>query len=382
MNELKAHRMREEEKVLTLKARQEHMGADLEALREKVKTLTDNISDTRTGVTDVKTFIDGMRKSRDDKMTDMSSIKAQLKDQNERLIKVTQEKAKMDAKNKARQAKVDEGNADELTEFDIKKKEKEEKVVELRAKLAALKEKETETREKYEAEKSGLDEHREQLKKIIEVCKSFYTEFDDKRREIKAEKSKRIRELTDPDHAWDAVPEEDKSPSPNPVTAAAQPVSSSSDAKDFVEYKALYDYSSDNPDDLAFKAGDILIVHPDQPHEPGWLGGELDGKVGWFPEAYAEPVGSSGTSEGAAVQAKPDAKPEVQGESGMYVAVFPYQSEEPGDLVFETGEQIEVTKKESEWWTGKIGDRVGVFPYNYVEPAGVAAPAADSSGVS
>ena len=109
MNELKSHRMREEEKVLTLKARQEHMNADLETLREKVKTLTDNISDTRTGVTDVKTFIDGMRKSRDDKMTDMSSLKAQLKDQNERLIKVTQEKAKMDAKNKARQAKVDEG---------------------------------------------------------------------------------------------------------------------------------------------------------------------------------------------------------------------------------------------------------------------------------
>merc|ERR1712111_140086 len=172
------------EKVLTLKARQEHMNADLETLREKVKTLTDNISDTRTGVTDVKTFIDGMRKSRDDKMTDMSSLKAQLKDQNERLIKVTQEKAKMDAKNKARQAKVDEGNTDELTEFDIKRK-KEEKVVELRAKLAALKEKEAETREKFEAEKSGLDEHRDQLKKIIEACKSFYTEFDDKRREIK-----------------------------------------------------------------------------------------------------------------------------------------------------------------------------------------------------
>jgi hypothetical protein len=29
-------------------------------------------------------------------------------------------------------------------------------------------------------------------------------------------------------------------------------------------------------------------VHPGQPHEPGWLGGELDGKVGWFPEAYVE----------------------------------------------------------------------------------------------
>ena len=29
-------------------------------------------------------------------------------------------------------------------------------------------------------------------------------------------------------------------------------------------------------------------VHPGQPHEPGWLGGELNGKVGWFPEAYVE----------------------------------------------------------------------------------------------
>ena len=55
---------------------------------------------------------------------------------------------------------VDEGNADELTEFDIKKKEKEEKVAELREKLAALKEKESETRNKYDSEKAALDEHR------------------------------------------------------------------------------------------------------------------------------------------------------------------------------------------------------------------------------
>ena len=56
-------------------------------------------------------------------------------------------------------------------------------------------------------------------------------------------------------------------------------------------------------------------------------------------------------------------------DSNMYVALFPYSSEEPGDLQFEAGEKIEVVKKESEWWTGKIGDRMGVFPYNYVEAA-------------
>ena len=28
--------------------------------------------------------------------------------------------------------------------------------------------------------------------------------FDEKRREVRAEKQKKIRELTDPNHAWDA----------------------------------------------------------------------------------------------------------------------------------------------------------------------------------
>ena len=55
---------------------------------------------------------------------------------------------------------VEEGSENELTEFDIKKKEKEEKVAELREKLAALKEKESETKEKFDSEKAALDVHR------------------------------------------------------------------------------------------------------------------------------------------------------------------------------------------------------------------------------
>ena len=105
-----------------------------------------------------------------------------------------------------------------MTEFDIKKKEKEEKVAELREKLALLKEKEEETRTKFGSEKTALDEHREQLKKIIETCKVLHSKFEDERREIKAEKAKRIRELTDPDHAWDAVPEVDQPVSPAPAS--------------------------------------------------------------------------------------------------------------------------------------------------------------------
>ncbi len=53
---------------------------------------------------------------------------------------VTQEKAKLDAKIKNNDAKIAEGRTEELTEFELKKIEKEKQVIELRERLAKLKE--------------------------------------------------------------------------------------------------------------------------------------------------------------------------------------------------------------------------------------------------
>ena len=47
--------------------------------------------------------------------------------------------------------------------------------------------------------------------------------------------------------------------------------------------------------------------------------------------------------------------------------MYPYESNEPGDLSFVAGEVVTVIKKEGDWWTGVIGDRTGVFPSNYVQ---------------
>jgi predicted nuclease with TOPRIM domain len=60
-------------------------------------------------VTDVKSFIDGMRSSRDTKMADLNALKTQLKEQNQRLLQVTQEKARIEAKNKVSQQRVEDG---------------------------------------------------------------------------------------------------------------------------------------------------------------------------------------------------------------------------------------------------------------------------------
>ena len=71
--------------------------------------MTKNIADTRTGVTDVKQFIDGMRTSRDTKMAELNALKTQLKEQNQRLLQVTQERAKIESKNKVNQRKMEDG---------------------------------------------------------------------------------------------------------------------------------------------------------------------------------------------------------------------------------------------------------------------------------
>lgn len=66
--------------------------------------MTQKICDTRAGVTKVKALIDGMRTTRDTQMTEMAQLKARIKEQNQRLIQLSQEKAKLDAKTKSNQA--------------------------------------------------------------------------------------------------------------------------------------------------------------------------------------------------------------------------------------------------------------------------------------
>ncbi len=71
----------------------------------------------------------------------MTNLKNKLKDQNARLIQVTQEKAKLEAKVKRTDRMIDEGVPEDMTEFDFKQKEKEKVVIELRERLQKLKDK-------------------------------------------------------------------------------------------------------------------------------------------------------------------------------------------------------------------------------------------------
>lgn len=62
---------------------------------------------------------------------------------------------------------------------------------------------------------------------------------------------------------------------------------------------------------------------------------------------------------------------EDSGDVEYYIANYPYQSQEQGDLTFNAGEVITIIRKEGDWWTGKLGNAVGIFPSNYVQKVDV-----------
>ncbi|KAH8666736.1 DUF500 and domain-containing protein [Xylariales sp. PMI_506] len=52
------------------------------------------------------------------------------------------------------------------------------------------------------------------------------------------------------------------------------------------------------------------------------------------------------------------------------IALFTFEGTEPGDLSFKKGDVITVLKKtenETDWWTGMVGTKHGIFPSNYVK---------------
>lgn len=64
-----------------------------------------------------------------------------------------------------------------------------------------------------------------------------------------------------------------------------------------INYEALYDYDSGDPDTLAFHIGDVIVVNPNDVADQGWLIGSLNGKVGWVPENFVAKSDSQNEAE-------------------------------------------------------------------------------------
>ncbi|XP_018567623.1 intersectin-1 isoform X2 [Anoplophora glabripennis] len=427
LQDLQQQRQREQENVLKLKAKNQSLTIELSSLNDQVKELSQKICDTRLGVSNVKTTIDGMRSTRDSQMQEMSQLKNKLKEQNAKLLALSQEKVKLEAKNKinaqlsgqdAEQSRLAFENK-EITIKNLKKKI-EDMQTEINGKLSDI-----------DNNNSQLAELQNQLKSLVAECEQLYGVYDQKRNTVLEMKNANRTSGFDAwktTDAWGSSATEAAVEWPvdnwatsteptEPIETAAMP--------GIVKYRALYEFLARNNDEISFQPGDIINVPTEQTGEPGWLAGEIRGHTGWFPESYVEPVDGVGVrdmgmvgsdvtynqsgvmypedteatrlegiaevpevSEAVSTNAKTNQVEEpltipnvtaLEGEPEYYISNYPYQSQEQGDLTFNAGEVIAVYKKEGDWWTGKIGDNVGIFPSNYVQKVDVTSSATNNA---
>ncbi|XP_058819494.1 intersectin-1 isoform X2 [Topomyia yanbarensis] len=394
ISEMQQQRQREQENVLKLKAQNQSLGVELSTFNEKIKELSQRICDTRVGVTNVKSTIDGMRTTRDTQMSDMAQLKAKVKDQNQRLVHLSQEKTKLDAKNKTGE-----------TESQLQFSNKQIIIQQLKGKLENTKQQIENKTTDIKINSEQLEGLKSQLTDLIDSCEKLYLEYDMQRIQILEMKNNRKNETYT--SAWDTSNSWPVGATPSAVESVA-----SNEAIEtppgYVKYRAVYEFSARNADEISFQPGDIVMVPLEQNAEPGWLAGEINGHTGWFPEtyvekvdtnlntvvspvaaetiAYAEPTAISYDAP-SAVESMPPEETSTEyvsnstgnnnadeqftatfnGDVEYYVACYAYQSAEVGDLVFDTGEIIAVSKKDGDWWTGNIGNRTGIFPSNYVQ---------------
>uniref|UniRef100_A0A670ID68 Intersectin 2 n=1 Tax=Podarcis muralis TaxID=64176 RepID=A0A670ID68_PODMU len=115
--------------------------------------------------------------------------------------------------------------------------------------------------------------------------------------------------------------------------------------------QALCSWTAKKDNHLNFSKNDIITVLEQQEN---WWFGEVGRGRGWFPKSYVKILSEHETK--------------ILSSFPEYIALYSYTSSEPGDLTFTEGEEILVTQKDGEWWTGSIGDKTGIFPSNYVRP--------------
>ncbi|XP_034041582.1 intersectin-1 isoform X2 [Thalassophryne amazonica] len=177
--------------------------------------------------------------------------------------------------------------------------------------------------------------------------------------------------------------------SPSPVLGQGEKVEG-------LQAQALYPWRAKKDNHLNFNKNEIITVLEQQ--DMWWLGELQTGQRGWFPKSYVKlmsttviaPAGvaarSKNTSESGVSDTPPNGKrpspspTKPSDSSEEYVAMYTYESSEQGDLSFQQGDVVMVTRKEGDWWTGTVGGKTGVFPSNYVKPRDSASESLGSAG--
>uniref|UniRef100_A0A8C5N098 Intersectin-1 n=1 Tax=Leptobrachium leishanense TaxID=445787 RepID=A0A8C5N098_9ANUR len=337
--ELFNQRNKEQEDIVLLKAKKKTLEFELEALNDKKHQLDGKLQDLRGRLHTQRHDIESTNKSRELRIAEITHLQQQLQESQQLLGKLIPEKQSLndqlkqvqqnslhrdslqtlkralEAKELGRQQlrdqldEVEKETRAKLQEIDVfnnqlkelremHNKQQMEKQKDVEAEKLKLKEQE---RKIIEHEKQKEDAQRrlqeqekqwqDRVKQEEELVRHKVLQEDEKPKKedpfIRNHEDTKPEVQEKPAKPFQQPPEPMKPGGQVPWTEKAPLTISQGDVK-VVYYRALYPFDARSLDEITIQPGDMIMVDESQNGEPGWLGGELKGKTGWFPANYAE----------------------------------------------------------------------------------------------
>lgn len=405
--ELMSLRQKEQEAACHAKQRHKNLSFQLQALGEKSVEINQKITEKRDTIVSITGGIEGMKKSRDEKMADIERLKKEIQEAQQKLQSVSMSKHELGSKLKGSPGATVQQTLVQVDQGIGNKKQNIEKIKQGIADIEAeLKQKHTMTSDRQshlEKVKAALEEAAKEneaaLAKFLEKQEKANVEVEKLRAEQAAQQAAAFNDNT----AWneqqnagqtgfedsfDAFGAKQDSWADSNAASTSQPQ----------KYRALYEFQARTEDELSFQPGDVILVFKDHATgEPGWLAGQLRGKVGWFPESFAEPMTQSGPSSPLSEQpAIPtgthqleklpsiNEDPAFDGVNDDHTstaptnnvhntviataqALYPWKARKNTHLSFQKGDVIKILEQQEMWWNGQLDGKTGWFPKSYVK---------------
>ncbi|XP_074601027.1 dynamin associated protein 160 isoform X2 [Brevipalpus obovatus] len=402
--EMMTQKQRAQELYAQLKSKKKNLVIEYEQICNQVEQLVEQVEETRKKVAESKSDIDKMRGDRDVKLKEINFLKTQMKNLQDRQLLVEQDKINLSTQLKDIALTNEQGVSDSA-KFALQNKQI--RINQLKTQIVEAEGEKENRKQDIENSHSQLKALRDNFETLINKTKKFQEDYNS-RIEIArhlVEEHKQVQ-----DKPFEAAWGDDKTNEWPVETNVKQSTESG-------QYRAVFKFEARDPDELSLEIGDIVTLIPDPNAEPGWLQGSNHGKIGWFPEAYIEPLTSSnqqplesfdvsntmhskafnengfsqpknsdfsqpdiisnfrGTSEAIPFsqnepeQAFSKTLDSLDNNFESYAAVYPSRTFDDNQISFERGDVIKVKDEEDYWWLGEINGRIGWFPGLYVKPA-------------
>ncbi|KAE9552733.1 hypothetical protein FO519_004050 [Halicephalobus sp. NKZ332] len=455
IREMENQKQSEAEKTAQIQQRHKNMTFQLQALQEKTDSLNNDVSSARDEIIGITSEIEAMRAQRDEKLATMSQLQQHHQQLSIQCERVSHEHLQLQS-----ECRLSLNRAEEIEQL-------RKLIVERQEELTKCSEEAESATGNLAAKEKLLEEKRPSFNASNEKFTKEIEEYNDiVRHAIEKQQSLR-RKATEKVHAQ-ALQASFDSPNALPQTNtgfensfnsfennfSAMSISSPTKPKSVIEnsfssagfgdthstvspnsttivsgaptkYRALYEFEARSDDELSLQPGDVILVFDSQNSaEPGWLAGQVKGKVGWFPASFAEPIvpgkktsipnvvtspseplasiaeekeepGNLPSYDVPPVQAGSlyevppsdippeapkslptyDAPPgDVSGSTDKVLAVgtalYRWNAQKEGDLSFSKGDEIEVLEKGEMKWRGRLlknPSQQGYFPKSYIK---------------